>query len=73
MMFCRDICTHFLRITRTYKILQTLGSAQKNYIKRENYNRCGYCNILLKKIYNICPCCNNKRLSFNPQRDGRKP
>lgn len=65
MRMCKDICNHFINITRTYKVLRTQGN--RRFIKKENYKRCGYCDILLRD-YNYCPCCGNARLSFNPQR-----
>jgi len=69
MMFCRDICNHFIKITRRYNVIRTQGNARRPFVKKENYNRCGFCNILLNKSYDICPCCDNKRLSLKHRRD----
>ena len=65
MMFCRDICNHFLAVTRSRKVLRRFS--KWNFANPEDYKRCGYCDIQLKG-YNQCPCCGHRRLTKSTYR-----
>jgi predicted Zn-ribbon and HTH transcriptional regulator len=68
-MYCKDICNHFLSITRTRKVLRRLNYGRWWAGEPHDYKRCGYCNIYLRiKNYNRCPCCGHSRLTSNTHR-----
>jgi rRNA maturation endonuclease Nob1 len=71
-MFCKDICTHFLSITKSKKVVRRFGKqVSKDIIK--NYKKCGYCEIQLRTDeYDQCPCCGHKRLTINLKRFARR-